>query len=244
MKFLEAPRRQEGIVRRMFDRLPIRRRIKKEYEIKDQLVAAFAAKAFADIESDGFTVMRRSFGRNGYVSEISNSTVMYVNGQRTYEVYLTAVKDMPGRPHPYISRLSVQLDVKDGIELSELPTGECRHGFIHKEVYPHTPETDDDSEEGSYTESGSAYFFKTIKHEMSLQTGPIKTAVTGPELSLEDANAFLRELLGCAVDKDATQKAYEESVKNRKSRNNFLNEVSSIHWNKEKPGEMIRFFSV
>ena len=149
---------------------------------------------------------------------------------------------MPGKPYPHISRLAVVLYVKDGIELSELPSGVSRSGSIHKELFPHTPEEDDDTEEGSYQEMINAHFFKTIKYDTSLQTGPVTLAATGPDLSDEETIEFLRELLSSSVDPDATRKAYEGSEKDQSSDKRPSYEESSIHWNREKPLDMRKYF--
>lgn len=146
---------------------------------------------------------------------------------------------MPGEPIPYVSCLSLSLNLEDGIELAKLPSGEARHGYIHTEIYPPPPE----ETRRETLQTGNAFFHKTTKYDTSLQEEPVKTKVSSPVLSLKDTHTFLRELLDCTVDEEATQRAYDKRESEQGFNDWYFREQSTMLWNRDNPGAIQSFFS-
>lgn len=206
-----------------------------EEKTESQLITAFAAKVFSDIESSGFTVLRSPSKNKEYLCYIANSTVMYLDGPHKYEVTLTAVKNVSAEVRSHVSSLTLTFRVRDDIDLPHLPSGQCRHGSIHKEVYPPEPQTDADSVPGPSSESGNAYFYKMIKSSAGSEASA--------DLSQKDSVAFLKELLACSVDSAATRAAYRDTVVSQPASDRYFGETSILFWNRNQPGSLLAFFS-
>lgn len=232
----DADLRSRGFARRIFDKLPNSGKNKEQERQRKKLLSDFVAKATGDIEKDGFTERRRMEGSGGLVNEALNSRVVYVNGNRRYEVFLSSRTNKPGDSLSGPDCIEMNLTVEDVVDSPTVSVGTKRTGSVSKSIdlsLQNDPNTD-------RTERESVLFDQKV-----MKNGQSESILgdSGSNMSLSQAIVFLQELLASYVDPYATQEDFRKSQEDKSGDLMSYWRVVDTYWNRERPGEIQRFFA-
>jgi hypothetical protein len=232
MRSIEGPR-PGGIVRRVAEKLPVLKKKKVERETKNNLVSQFLTKVTADIESDGYTVLRHFENpERDYTSDITNSHIYYTNGEQRYDVLLTAVKNAYKVGEE--SKISNELDltIEESTKTETQDGYELKRGRINRQVFTN-PENSD------HSEIADGRFYRMTRKNIADGHAFYKNI----DLSTQEAIAFLSELLACQIDSGKTQDSYADAQNNLSFNSQYFGEQQTLYWNRTNPGQMYKYLS-
>jgi hypothetical protein len=223
MRYLETGPRQEA-PRGLIDRISSFVKKSEQKRTLDELTLAFAQKAIADIQRDGFTQARRVDGNRDFTHQSLVGQVVLENAGRRYKVTMKSTVNKPGGR---LDQAAIDLSAVDIIDLAQVTSGKKRHVRMSKDRIP-----------GQNGIENSA-FVQEVRREGHSAPFPY---LSETKMDTADSITLLNELIGSTVDAQATVEAFEEVQREPHPRFMTHWQLADLYWNRERPGDVQGFF--